>query len=293
MAAYGRFPSSQLLQNENDFILIDCGEGTQFQLQKYKLRYHKINHILISHLHGDHYLGLVGLISSLNLQGRKNELHIYAPRELSEIILTQLKYSKTVLNFELIFNPLSKDRTETILETKTLIIKSFPLYHRIQCLGFRFDEKIKARKIIKEKIPHNIKIEEIQKLKEGKDVFKEDGTIKFKFSEFTTEGPTPLSFAYCSDTRFNLSIVNEINNVDLLYHEATFLHELVERAKSTFHSTAKEAGIIAKEANAGKLMIGHFSARYKDLNVLLIEAKIEFKETILAHEGETISITKS
>lgn len=293
IAAYGRFPSAQVIEHNNELYLIDCGEGTQFHLFKYRIKYNKINHIFISHLHGDHFLGLIGFISSLNLQGRKKSLHIYGPRQLSEIITVQLKYSNTVINYDLIFHPLIEGESELLLETKTINVNSFPLNHRIECHGFRFDEKQGKKKIIKEKLPKDIKIREIQQLKEGENIFKPDGTIKYKNTDYTFNSDDLLSFAYCSDTRYDESIVYKIKNVDLLYHEATFLHEMVERAKSTFHSTAKEAGMIAKKADVGMLMIGHYSARYKELDELLIEAKKEFENVILAIEGESVAVTKS
>jgi ribonuclease Z len=292
MAAHGRYPSSQVVHFDNEMILIDCGEGTQFRLRDYKIKFNKINHILISHLHGDHYFGLIGLLSTMHLLGRKKDLHIYAPVELSEIITTQLKYSDTVLNYELVLHPLGKDDKSAILETKTFKISSFPLNHRIRCFGFRFDAFPGPRHIIPETLPKGITHSEIKSLKEGENILNEDGTLKYDFTKHTREGHAPMSYAYCSDTRFDEELIYKIKNVDLLYHEATFLHELIERAEETFHTTAMEAGIIASKADVGQLMIGHFSTRYKDPDVLLKEAKVEFAETILATEGETITITK-
>ncbi len=292
MAAHGRFPSAQVLQHENELILIDCGEGTQFKLQDLKIKSHKINHILISHLHGDHFFGLIGLLSSMHLQGRSREINIYAPANLAEIITTQLKYSDSVLNYYINFHPLSNGKKELILSTKTLNIYSFPLNHRIECYGFRFDEKQNQLNIIKENLPEEISNDNIRSLKQGEDILNKDGTVRFYHRDYTYHKGDALSYAYCSDTRFDKSILNEIKNVDLLYHEATFLHELLNRAEDTFHTTAKEAGKIAALADVGKLMIGHFSTRYKDPDVLLEEAKEEFEKTILAIEGETIAVTK-
>ncbi|MEQ8361195.1 MAG: ribonuclease Z [Cytophagales bacterium] len=292
MAAHGRFPSAQIMHHNNELILIDCGEGTQFKLQELKIKSHKINHILISHLHGDHFFGLIGLLSSMHLQGRTKELNIYAPPGLAELIRLQLKYSNSVLNYYINFHPLSEGKKELILSTKTLNIYSFPLNHRIACFGFRFDEKQSQLNIRKEKLNPEISAENIRSMKQGQDILKKDGTVKFFHRDYTYHKGEALSYAYCSDTRFDKSILNEIKNVDLLYHEATFLHELINRAEHTFHTTAKEAGKMANLAEVGKLMIGHFSTRYKDPDLLLEEAKEEFEKTILAIEGQTIAVTK-
>ncbi len=253
MAAFGRHPSAQIVEHESDLTLIDCGEGTQFQLQRFKIKINKIKYILISHLHGDHFFGLIGLLSSMNLQGRTKSIHLYAQRDLSEIITTQLKYSETVLNFEIIFHPLGKTKNHLVLETKTIKIFGFPLDHRITCFGFRFEEKPGEFNILKNKLPGKIKVDEIKQLKAGRNISNEDGTIKYDYKDYTYQTGFPSSYAYCSDTRYSESILNEIKNVDLLYHEATFLHDLISRAEETFHTTAKEAGIIARKANVKKL----------------------------------------
>lgn len=292
MAAHGRYPSAQVVHFDNELILVDCGEGTQFRLQEYNLKTNNINHILISHLHGDHYFGLIGLLSTMHLLGRKKKMHIYAPAELSEILTTQLKYSDTVLNYELILHPLERGEDKIFLETKTFKISSFPLNHRIRCFGFLFEQHPGPRHIIPETLPKGISHSEIKALKNGENILNADGSLKYEHSAYTRLGNPPASYAYCSDTRYDEGLIYKIKNVDLLYHEATFLHELVGRARDTYHTTAKEAGIIASKAEVGQLMIGHFSTRYKDPDVLLKEAKVEFEDTILATEGETITITK-
>lgn len=292
MAAYGRHPSAQFLQHDNDYFLIDCGEGTQFQLQKFKLKTQKIDHILISHLHGDHIFGLIGLLSSMNLLGRMSDLHLYGPKDLAEIVTLQLKYSNSVLNYRVEFHQLRSDKSENIFESKTLSVYSFPLNHRIECYGFKFVEKIFEYNLRKEKLPKQIEKAELQELKKGKNIYNSDKSLKYNYKDFTYLRYEPVSYAYCTDTRADDMYLNEIKNVDLLYHEATFLDDLVGRAETTFHSTAKEAGSMANKADVGKLMIGHYSTRYKNPEILLEEARNEFEKTILAVEGETTSITK-
>lgn len=292
MAAHGRKPSSQVLDDGTELHLIDCGEGTQFQLKKFGIKFQKINHIFISHLHGDHFYGLIGLLSTMNLLGRNKPLKIYAHHGLAEIITTQLKYSESVLEYDVQFIPLA-DKEDLVLETKQLKISSFPLNHRIPCNGFVFSEKEKALGLLKERISKDMSYEELNLLKQGQNVLNEDGSIKYNYADYTHPRQKSSTYAYVTDTRFDETIVNKINNVDLLYHEATFLHELFPRAEMTYHSTALEAGKMAQLSNVKCLMIGHFSTRYKDPKVLLDETKKEFKNTILASEGETIQINNS
>ncbi|GIU70024.1 MAG: ribonuclease Z [Candidatus Woesearchaeota archaeon] len=272
------------------FFLIDCGEGTQMQLRKFKIKFQRINHIFISHLHGDHYFGLMGLLSSMHLLGRQNELHLYAPAPLKEIIDIQLKYSDTILNYPLVFHPLNFDSKKILFEDDLVKVSSFPLFHRIPTCGFLFEEKPKNKSIIKEKIKeYQISLAAIQSIREGNDFVTNNGQI-IPNSELTYPQAHLRKYAYCSDTRYNEKLLEYVSNVDLLYHEATFLHELQNRAEITFHSTAKEAGIFASKANAKQLIIGHFSARYPDLNLLLAEAINYFPNTLLAQEGQSYLI---
>lgn len=285
-----RNPTAQVLNVLERFFLIDCGEGTQMQLRKFKIKFQRINHIFISHLHGDHYFGLMGLLSSMHLLGRQNELHLYAPAPLKEIIDIQLKYSETYLNYPLVFHPLNFDSKNLLFEDDLVKVSSFPLFHRIATCGFLFEEKPKAKSIIKEKIKeYQIGVADIHHIREGHDLITKDGKI-IPNSELTHPGPNLRKYAYCSDTRYNEKLLEYVSEVNLLYHEATFLHELIERAEATFHTTAKEAGIFAAKANVKQLIIGHFSARYPDLKPLLDEAVEQFTNTILAQEGQSYLI---
>lgn len=286
--AHNRNQTSQLLVINNYRFLIDCGEGTQMQLSKYNVKLNKIDYIFISHLHGDHFFGLMGLISTMHLFRRSKDLHLYGPQGLSEIITTSLKYSESNLNFKIIFHALDKDTSEQIFENELLTIDTIPLNHGIRCNGFLFKEKPKPRKINKENLPENFSLANMALLKKGMDILDDEGQIIFKNEDLTLPAKKSFSYAYCSDTIFDESIVPYIMKVDLLYHESTFTTDMEDRAKETFHSTAKQAAIIANKAQVSKLMLGHYSIRYKDLQPLLSEAKAIFPETILAKEGESI-----
>lgn len=286
--AHGRNHTSQVLIVNNEHFLIDCGEGTQLQIARYHCKLSKINHILISHLHGDHYLGLIGLISSMHLQGRKKVLTIYGPPGLSEIITIQLKYSQTVLNFPIDFRELKNDG-ELLFQNFSMQVDSFPLNHRIPCFGFLFREKPKPRKIVKEKLPSWVSAKEFNLLKAGKDITDPKGKI-ISYKNLTLPPKKSRSYAFCSDTRYMPELKNILKKVDLLYHEATFLNENLQWAESTYHSTTTEAATLAKEAKAGKLLIGHFSARYKDLSPFLTEARSIFPNSELALEGSVHQI---
>lgn len=288
--AYDRHHTSQYLNIQKHYFLIDCGEGTQMQLQRYKCRVLKVNHIFISHLHGDHYLGLMGLLFTMHLLKRSSDLHLYGPRGLDEIISLQLKYSDSVLNYNLIFHELNPNVPDLIFEDKILEIHSFPLNHRIPCTGFLFREKPKPVRINKEVLPEDLPLQQIARLKKGLDVEDEDGKLLFKNEELTLPPRKSRSYAYCSDTKYDESIIPIIKHVDLLYHEATFLKEKAIWADKTYHSTTQQAGEIAKAAKVEKLIIGHYSARYKDLKPFLEETKQYFKNTVLAIEGDQIEV---
>ena len=288
--AYGRHHTAQLLKIRAHNFLIDCGESTQTQLTRYKCKTIRINHIFISHLHGDHYLGLMGLIFTLHLLQRKDDLYIYGQRGLQEIITTQLKYSDTSLNYKIHFHELRTDKPELLFEDKYLTVESFPLNHRIACCGFIFKEKPKPLRLNKEKLPENLTLAQIGTLKKGEDVLSESGDLIYKNSDLTLPPRKSRSYAYCSDTKYDESIIPIIKGVDLLYHEATFLQEKAFWAEQTFHSTTEQAAGIAKAAKVKQLVIGHYSARYKDLTPFLEEAKSVFDNTYLATEGESIHI---
>ncbi|WP_160069333.1 ribonuclease Z [Sphingobacterium bovisgrunnientis] len=287
---YDRHPTAQIINFNEQIYLIDCGEGTQMQLHRYGVKSNKISHIFISHLHGDHYLGLVGLLSSMNLHGRHSDLHLYGPEPLIEIINLQLKYSETFLQFNLIFHPTNSNEEEVIFQNNSISVKSFPLRHRVPTTGFRFDEAPRNASIIREKIEKlNIPTVFLQQLKRGMDCVDLDGTV-YKAAELTKPAPASRSYAYCSDTRAFESYVSSIQNVDLLYHESTFMHDMKERAIETLHSTALEAAQVANHVGAKKLLLGHYSARYRELNPLVEEAKLEFFNSELSFEGKWYNV---
>ena len=290
LPAYGRNHTSQVLEAGKCTFLIDCGEGTQMQLSHFKIKHFKIDYIFISHLHGDHYLGLVGLLKSMHLLKRTKNLYLYGPNGLQEIITTQLKYSHTTLNYNIIFKKTNSSTTEVIFENGHLTVSSFPLDHRIPCTGFLFKEKKKPRRLIKEKLPENLSLTNIGCLKRGEDILDEQGNVTNKNIELTLPPKKSRSYAYCSDTRYSESFLSDIKNVSLIYHEATFLEEDELKASNTYHSTALQAATIAKKANAEQLIIGHYSARYKDITPFKNEADKCFKNTLLAIEGETYII---
>lgn len=283
---YNRHPSSQLINIREHYFLVDCGEGTLMQLLRYRIKYHRISHIFISHLHGDHYLGLMGLLSTFHLQGRTRELHLYGQQELMDIVELQLRLSNTILRYNLIFHPVRYYTPETIYEDDDLFIRSVVLNHRIPCTGFVFKEKPRPRKLLVNKLQQfNVPFRLYAGIKEGNDF--EDDYGKVIRNEEMTESPLPpTSYAYCSDTLYEPSLADDVRGVDILYHEATFAHDMVERAGVTYHTTALQAATLAKAAEVKQLLIGHFSARYKDLSPLLEEARSVFPQTELALEGK-------
>lgn len=290
LPAYGRFPTSQYLNIQNKHFLIDSGEGVQMQLMRYQIPIHKIDHIFISHLHGDHYLGLMGLLFSMHLQRRVNDLHLHSQKGLDEIILLQLKYSKSSLNFSIIFHSFDASHVQVLHEDDVLTVHTIPLIHKLDCAGFLFREKPKLRKINKEKLKEGMLLQHIAQLKTGADVHDEMGNLLYRNSEYTLPAQPSLSYAFCSDTAWNENMIEQIREVDLLYHEATFMEEEKEKAKETKHSTAAEAAMMAKQCAAKKLLIGHFSARYRELEPMLAEAREIFGNTELAVEGNTFEL---
>jgi ribonuclease Z len=269
LPAYGRYPSSQLIEIQNRHFLVDCGEGAQMQLMRFQSNLHRINHILISHLHGDHYLGLMGLIFTMHLLRRTNDLHLYSHKGLDDIITTHLLHSQSVPGYQIIFHQMEKDLQETIFEDDALVIQTIPLTHKIACSGFLFREKIKPRRVDKNKLPEGLLIQQIASLKKGHDVLDSNGNIIYKNKDLTLPPRRSRTYAYCSDTAYNESTIEQIRGVDILYHEATFGIDEQVKAAETQHSTAVQAATLAKKAEVLKLLIGHFSARYKDLTPLL------------------------
>ncbi|MCZ2248736.1 MAG: ribonuclease Z [Bacteroidia bacterium] len=287
-----RHPSSQIVTIYDRHFLIDCGEGTQVQMRKYKVKFAKINHIFISHLHGDHILGLPGFLASLHLMNRTNDIHLYCHEPLKEILEIQFKYSETYLRYNIIYHFLRNDVSEQIYEDEKLTIETIILNHRIPCCGFVFKEKTALLSIRKDKMEaYQILPQDIPPIKRGNDYISPSGQ-RIANKELTYPPRIPESYAYCSDTKYDERIFPQLKGVKLLYHEATFMHDLLKRANETYHTTAKQAAIVAKICKVQKLLIGHFSARYNDLNPLLEEARQEFKETYLAIEGESFMLDK-
>jgi ribonuclease Z len=287
---FNRNPTSQALNINERLYLIDCGEGTQQQMLRFDIKASRIDHIFISHLHGDHYLGLIGLLSSLHLNGRTKPLQLFCPAPLKEIIELQFKYSETHIQYPIEYVFTDPTKPTVILENQDATVESIPLDHRIPCTGFVFKEKKRLRKLLKDKIENlDIPVEFYSRLKKGEDYTDAQGKV-YKNDELTIDSDRPKSYAYCSDTIYSEKYFDQIAGADLLYHEATFLHNMVDRANETHHTTALQAGEAAKQVGAKNLLIGHFSARYKTLNELLDEARSVFPETELAIEGKTFSI---
>jgi ribonuclease Z len=283
-------PTSQVLEIRNRLFLIDCGEGTQVQLRKNKIKFSAINHIFISHLHGDHFYGLIGLISTFNLLNRNNDLTVYGPKGIQEIIKLQLKLSNSWPQYELHFVELTSTESEIVFEDDKVIVKTIPLKHRVYTNGFLFQEKIKERKLNVNAV-QNYEIETcyFQNIKSGKDITLEDGRV-IPNSELTFDPEAPKSYAFCSDTMYNESIIPIIENVDVLYHETTFLESEVELAKKTMHSTAKEAARIALQANCKQLILGHYSTRYASIELFKEEAQTIFDNTVLGDDGKVFEL---
>lgn len=285
-----RHPSAQVLNVRDTLMLLDCGEATQNQLLHYRISHHRIRYIFISHLHGDHFLGLHGLLATINFQGRQDELTLFGPPDLEAMIMDYFKFSGTYLKFPLKFVVTQDQREEKILETNYFEVYSIPLRHRIPTTGFLIREKEGLRHINAARCEElNIPFAHYKDLKEGKDYTDENGK-QHPNAELTFPPDQVRSYAYISDTRFTPELKSTLSGVNLLYHESTFLHELLERAEETFHTTALEAGQMAAMCGAGKLLLGHFSARYRDLTPLLEEAKSAFENVHLAIEGVRFTV---
>ena len=285
-----RYPSAHVLNAHERLFLIDCGEGTQLQLRKTRIRFAKINHIFLSHLHGDHVFGLYGLLSTFSLMGRENPIHLYAPEKYDNILKSHLRDFDINLSFDIDFIPLSGNEPVKILDDKYLTVTSFPLQHRVPAYGFLFREKISDRSIIKECIDKfHIPPLRIPAIKKGEDFITPDGTI-IKNTEITLPPPKPLSYAYCSDTKYFKRLASFVKEVSLLYHEATFDKTKVDLAEITGHSTTLDAARTAMDARVSTLLIGHFSARYKDVLPLVEEARTLFPETYAAIDGQTFEV---
>lgn len=284
------FPTSQIINVRDKLFMIDCGEGAQMQFRKSRLKFSRLNHLFISHLHGDHCFGLPGLISTLGMLGRTAELYIHAPKEAEKIFAPQLDFFCKNLLYKVIFKEFETKQPEIIYEDRSITVHTIPLKHRIPCCGFLFTEKQRPNHIVREMMDfYQIPIYELNRIKNGMDYTTPEGEI-IPNHRLTIPSAPPRKYAYCSDTIYKESITEQIQGVDLLFHEATFAQCDLARAKETFHTTARQAAQIAQKAEVRRLMIGHFSARYEDEQMLLQEASEVFPNTILAKENLCISI---
>lgn len=288
-----RSPTAQFLTIANRHFLLDCGEGTQVKLRRNNIGFGRINHIFISHMHGDHFYGLVPLLSSLHLLDRRKEMHLYGPPELEPFVYSTLKVSKSKLRFPLIFHTLKGGEVKRVYEDEAITVDAFPQDHSTACHGFRFQEKTRPRNMRKEALEkYRIPVAEIRQIKKGADWVTENGET-IANEELTTPGARPCSYAFCTDTAPVLDNIPHLQEVDLLYHEATFMDEHSARASETRHSTAKEAATMAHKAGAKHLLLGHFSVRYRDLSGLLDEAQSIFDDSHLALEDHTYTLHRA
>ena len=286
--AWDRNPTAHILQCIDECYLIDCGEGTQIQMAKYKIRRSKLNHIFISHLHGDHYFGLIGLLTSMSLLNRTQDLHLHAPAALEQIITLQLTVADVRLSYQLYFHAITSE--SIIVKDSKIIVESFKVRHRIECWGFLFTENKNHRKIDSQRAKtYEIPTSFYEKLQKGEDYITKKGTI-ISNEEVTIEAIKAKRYAYCADTIYDETLVEKIKSVDLLYHETTYLKALHQRAAERFHSTTIQAGAIAKKGEVKKLLIGHFSSKYEILDEFLAEAKEVFENTELAIQGTSFRI---
>jgi len=280
-------PTSQVLEIKNHLFLIDCGEATQVQLRKNKIKFSKIEHIFISHLHGDHVYGLIGLVSTFMLLNRTSDLHIYGPKGIKEIITLQLRLSNSWTSYGLFFHELESSESEVVFEDDKVLVRTIPLQHRIYTNGYLFQEKMGEKKLNADAMQrYQIPVYHFQNIKNGKDITLEDGTF-IENHQLAFEPVPPKSYAFCSDTVYDESIVPHIANVDVLYHESTFLESESALAQKTMHTTAKQAATIARMANVKQLMLGHYSTRYESIELFRDEAQAIFPNVLLANDGVT------
>ena len=284
------FATSQVVNLRDKLFMIDCGEGAQMQLRKSRLKFSRLNHIFISHLHGDHCFGLMGLISTFGLLGRTAELHIHSPKGLEELLTPMLNFFCHTLAYKVIFHEFDTRQTSVVYEDRSMTVTTIPLQHRIPCCGFLFAEKARPNHIIRDMVDfYKVPVYELNRLKNGSDYVTPEGEV-IANTRLTRPSDPPRKYAYCSDTIFRPEIVEQLSGVDLLFHEATFAESELARAKETYHTTAAQAARIALEAGVRQLVIGHFSARYEDESILLKEASAVFPNTILAKENLCISL---
>ena len=284
------FPTSQIVNVRDKLFMIDCGEGAQLQFRKSRLKFSRLNHIFISHLHGDHCFGLLGLISTLNLLGRTAELHIHSPKGLEDLMIPMLDFFNRQMTYRVLFHEFGTKEAAVVYEDRSLTVTTIPLRHRMPCCGFLFAEKPGPNHILRDMIDiYQVPVYELNRIKNGADYVTPEGEV-IPNARLTRPSAAPRRYAYCSDTIYLPSVTEQIKGVDLLFHEATFAEDAAPRAKETFHTTASQAARIARDAEVKKLLIGHFSARYDDEQVLLDEARAVFPNTQLAKETLCISV---
>jgi ribonuclease Z len=285
LPAFGRHPTAQIVSVYGNEVMFDCGEGAQIQMQRFGLKWRKLQHIFISHLHGDHYFGLPGLINSMSLLGRTLPLYVYAPAELESIIQKILEVADTELCYPYHFRALIEGEAELLVENSSFRVSSFPVEHRIACHGFVIERKTRGRKLLPEKCTeHQIPAYFYDRLKQGEDYITKEGSV-IKNEWVTTEGPSPKKYAYCADTAFTESFIEYIEGADTIYHECTYLDSDAEKAGKRFHSTAKQAAETAKKAGAKQLLLGHFSSKYRELDPFREEAAEIFPNVLVTQEG--------
>ena len=284
------YATSQVIELRGKQFMIDCGEGTQLQLRRSKINFNKIQAVFISHIHGDHCFGLIGMISTFGLQGRTAPLHVYSPKELEQMLTDQVSLFCPHLSFEVMFHAVDPNVQKVVFEDNSLTVETIPLEHRMPCCGYLFREKNTLPHIRRDMIDYlEIPVSQINNIKMGADWTKEDGTV-VPNSELVTPADQPRSYAYCSDTRYIPTLYERLKNVDLLYHESTYGEDNLNRAETYWHSTARQAALVARDAGAKRLLLGHYSSRYQDENVLLEEARAVFKNTYLTDENDVFDI---
>ena len=289
MSAYGRHPSAQVVAVHGELLLIDCGEATQMQMQRYGIKWGKMHHIFISHMHGDHYFGLPGLLNSMSLMGRKEPLHLYAPAAMQEILNQILTVADTVLSYPLHFHELPEG-AEVLVDSEAYTVTCFPVNHRIRCHGFLIEHKQRGRKLLPEQCElHNIPVAFYERIKYGMDYTDADGTV-IRNEWLTEDGPPAKRYAYCADTLFTDSYLPYIQGADTIYHESTYLEADKDKAEARFHSTAAQAAQIAKLAGVKQLLLGHFSSKYKELAPFADEASAIFQNVMVTEEGVAYEI---
>ncbi|MDO4979870.1 MAG: ribonuclease Z [Prevotellaceae bacterium] len=284
------YATSQIVELRGKQFMIDCGEGTQMQLRRSRINFNKIQAVFISHIHGDHCFGLIGMISTFGLQGRTAPLHVYSPKELEQMLTAQVSLFCPHLSFEVVFHAVDPNVQKVVFEDNSLTVETIPLEHRMPCCGYLFREKNTLPHIRRDMIDYlEIPVSQINNIKMGADWTREDGTV-VPNSELVTPADPPRSYAYCSDTRYIPILHERLKNVDLLYHESTYGEDNLNRAETYWHSTARQAALVARDAGAKRLLLGHYSSRYQDENVLLEEARAVFKNTYLTDENDVFDI---